>query len=126
MSKHTALKVDTDGNVTRLEFEEGKSYDMLKTGVDGWIECVRLDNGIDMWLNEEGKLLGLPVNYFATVLWISKYGMTDVMCGNAILTSGTEDGDTVGLTEEQLDSLRPLFGVSSNHPFPTAILNGGE
>jgi len=127
VTKHTALKIDTLGNVTKIEFESGKSYDMLKSGVDGWIECVQLKDGIDMWCNEEGKIIGLDANRSATYLFWEVYGVgTDVIAGNVVLTSSNEDGDTVGLTDKQLDSLRPFFGVSTSHPFPMAILNGGE
>ena len=102
MSKQTAVKVLASGHVVKAEFELGKSYDFLREGVEGWLECVSLGNGIDMWLNEEGKILELPINYNATMLWQASYGYSDVMCGNAILTSSNEDGETVGLSEEQV------------------------
>lgn len=99
-----ALIVNVDGTHEVVEFEIGKSYDLLRNAVEGWIECVSLDNA-DLWLNEEGKLIGLPVNYFATELFTQRFGAVDVIVGNVVLTGGAdEEGDTVGLDENTLQN----------------------
>ncbi len=36
-------------------------------------------------INEEGKLLGLPVNKLATQVWLQQSGQRDYIVGNAIL-----------------------------------------
>lgn len=108
----TAVILTTDGLMTVEQYEDGKSYDFIKNGVGGWIECVHLANlgGVDMWVNEEGKLDGLPVNPIATLAWIRDYGMTDVIVGNVVFTGGAdEEGETLGLNDEQLANIKNLL-----------------
>lgn len=53
--------------------------------VGGWIEIVRVKfegKDCDMVVNEEGKLLGLPVNHFASIV------AQQTIVGNAILVKG--------------------------------------
>lgn len=102
-----ALIVRTDGSREIVEFEVGNSYETLKTAVNGWIECVHLPSfGVDMWVNEEGKLIRLPLNYHGSALWAKEYGATDLMVGDIILTGGADDeGETLGLTDTQLNNL---------------------
>ena len=86
-----------------FDFTNENCYGKLKTAVGGLIQCVTLSStGIEMWVNEEGKLDGLKKNAKATALWQDNYGATDVIVGNAVFTGGTdEDGNTIGLTDEQ-------------------------
>jgi hypothetical protein len=99
-----AIKVSTDGVFEVVEFDNSNCYEMLKEGVGGWIECVRLPaTGIEMWVNEEGKLNGLEQNSYGTALWSDSYGLTDVTVGNIVITGGTDDeGETLGLDDETI------------------------
>ena len=101
-----AIVIYTDGSKDVAEFEKGDSYNLLSSTVGGLIQCVSLDDKEgkpDMWLNEEGKLIGLDQNPTATALWVDMYGTTDVIMGNVIITGGCdEEGETIGLTDEQL------------------------
>jgi hypothetical protein len=36
-------------------------------------------------IHEEGKLINLPLNIFATVEWVRYYGQTDYVSGDAII-----------------------------------------
>ena len=56
------------------------------------VECVQFPNGDLLLLNEEGKLLGLPVNEQASKLWAETFtkdkyafGYDDFVVGPAIL-----------------------------------------
>jgi hypothetical protein len=102
-----ALIIRTSGLREIVEFEVGNSYDTLKTAVGGWLECVHLPSiGADLWLNEEGKLIGLPYSPYGTVLWAKEYGFTDKIMGDIVITGGAdEEGETLGLTEEQLKAV---------------------
>jgi len=60
--------------------------------VGGMVQGIEFPNGDYMIMNEEGKLLGLPVNEDATKLWRSTFtkdkylfGYDDWVSGNAIL-----------------------------------------
>ena len=62
----------------------------------------------DLWLDDMGKLLD-PPKYPAVPL-LYNGSLYDVVVGNVIVSKSTPDGDTVGLTEEEvqkfLDYLR--------------------
>ncbi len=102
-----ALIIRTHGAREIVEFEVGNSYDTIKNAVGGWIECVHLPSfGADLWVNEEGKLLGLPHNAFGSVLWAKEYGHTDFISGDLIITGGADDeGETLGISDEQLEGV---------------------
>lgn len=102
-----AVRINTDGARAIVEFETQTCYDTLADAVGGMIEHVVLHDKIgqpDMWLNENGKALGLDQNPTATALWVDMYDLTDVIMGDVIITGGAdEDGYTLGLTDEQVE-----------------------
>lgn len=106
-----ALFVKVEGELEVWEFSPEQEYDAIKQAVGGWIEGVDLPTqNARLWVNEEGKLNGLPVNPNATLLWETNYGATDVIVGNVLITGGIDDnGDTVSLTDEQIVSIFNLF-----------------
>jgi hypothetical protein len=99
-----AVVITSDGRKSIEEFEVGQSFDLIRNTVGGYFQVVGLDKlGADLWLNEEGKLDGLPQNPIGTALWVDEYGYTDVIVGNIIITGGAdENGDTLGLSLEQV------------------------
>ena len=100
-----AVIITTQGEKSIVEFEKGNSYNLLRDTVGGLIQCVTLPHilgCVDMWLNEEGKVIGLPQNPIATALWDDLYPDTDFMVGDIILTQSDDEGDTIGLTDEQV------------------------
>jgi hypothetical protein len=110
MTKHIAISLTTDDVATVHEFVVGDSYKMLSDAVGGYIECVQIAHGIDMWVNEEGKILDLPYNATATAIFWTTYGfMSDMIFGDVIFTScDDESGETTGLTVEQFDYLKEI------------------
>lgn len=68
-----AYVIKPDGTVIAEMPNNGKTFSLeeLQTIVGGFIEIVALADGSVMVLNEEGKLLGLPFNAKATVLFNS-------------------------------------------------------
>lgn len=100
-----AITISTTGEKALVEFTEETSYDTIRNAVGGYIECICLPSskGIEMWVNEEGKLLNLDQNPTGTALWNDNYDALDVTVGNIIITGGTDDeGETLGLTDEQI------------------------
>ena len=102
-----AVIIRTDGKKEVVEFEIGKSYELISTAVGGMIECITLhdkEGQPDMWINENGKFSGLDQNPYATALWVDMYSTTDVIMGDVIITGGADDeGETLGLSDEQVD-----------------------
>jgi hypothetical protein len=100
LKTNSTIEVEEDTN-------EFVSYATLSRAVGGMIEAVTLPNSLTLWVNEEGKLDGLPVNEYATKLFASAFGSgIDIIVGNAIVTGGADDeGETLGLTDEQVAEL---------------------
>ena len=101
-----ALHIKTDGKVSILEFEKETCYKTLSDGVGGLIECVALAKDVDMWVNEEGKNMGLDYNPHATRLFEHTYGITDRIAGDVVVTGGVDDdGETLGISDERIDEI---------------------
>ena len=67
-------------------------YAEVKEFVGGMVEAVTFPNGDLLLLNEEGKLIGLPLNLEATAIWRETFdndnyitGRDDYVVGPAIL-----------------------------------------
>jgi hypothetical protein len=75
--------------------EDAKQEPDLKAAqefVGGYVEGIAFPNGDYLIINEEGKLIGLPINEQATKLWKETFdndnyitGRDDFVVGNAIL-----------------------------------------
>ena len=102
-----ALIIRTNGTKELVDFEEGTFLNTAQKAVGGWIQLVELHSkNIDLYLNEEGKLDGLPQNPIATALWSEDYGLTDYIVGDVIITGGyNSEGETVGLADTQISAL---------------------
>ena len=85
-------------NITEQEFKivtKTEDEPDLKTAQDfvgGYVEGITFPNGDYLIVNEEGKLMGLPLNPEATALWRMTFtkqnyviGYDDWVCGPAIL-----------------------------------------
>ena len=88
----------TDINTKASEFkiiEDSKDEPDLKAAQDfvgGYVEGITFPNGDYLIINEEGKLIGLPLNPEATTLWRATFdndnyitGRNDFVVGPAIL-----------------------------------------
>ena len=88
----------TDINTKASEFKiiedkkDEPNYKEVSKFVGGMVECVQFPNGDLLLLNEEGKLMQLPLNPEATALWRATFtkdkyafGYDDFVVGPAIL-----------------------------------------
>lgn len=80
---------------------------ILQEFVGGYIEVVRLGNNVDLWLNEEGKLDGLKEN----LVFERNGNILDVVVGNCLFATNDEEGDTVSLTDEQIEYVKSIYKV---------------
>jgi hypothetical protein len=103
--------IKTDGTLERLDLSvSDQELGNLQSAVGGYVQAIDLSDTMTMWMNEEGKLVGLPYNGIATALWEARFGVgTDVIMGNAVFT-GTpdEDGETTTISESDLQRLSEL------------------
>ena len=87
------VKANTDQDQFKI-IDDEKNTPSLKEAQDfvgGMVECITWPNGDLLIINEEGKLIGLPLNPEATLLWRmtftkDKYaiGYDDFVVGPAI------------------------------------------
>ena len=84
-------------NTTEPEFkvitktEDEPDLNTAQAFVGGYVECITFPNGDLLIINEEGKLIGLPLNPEATALWRMTFtkqnyvtGYDDFVVGPAI------------------------------------------
>jgi hypothetical protein len=104
-----AIVVTTEGEMSVIDIA-GDELTTLQSKVGGWVQAIDITSSLTMWANEEGKLVGLPVNGFATELWESRFGATDIIVGDIVLTGVADDeGETLGLSDTQVESIKALF-----------------
>ena len=65
--------------------------------------------GIDLFVNEEGKLLDLPVNI--GILNIDELALVDILVGPIIAVRHDLEGETATLTDDDLGILKRLEGA---------------
>ena len=95
---HMIQDMTKDINTKASEFkiiEDSKDEPSLKEAqefVGGYVEGITFPNGDYLIINEEGKLIGLPLNPEATLLWRTTFdndnfitGRKDWVAGPAIL-----------------------------------------
>ncbi len=86
-----ALLYTTDLSILKIKPANGRYFTLeeMQGYVGGLIQIIPLD-GKDLEdkllvVHEEGKLINLPFNLFATIEWIRYYGETDFISGDAII-----------------------------------------
>lgn len=107
-----AILLKTDGKFVVNNFKY--SYENMKEIVGGWLEAFTLrhdgDRTITIWLNEEGKLIGLKPN-----LAVVKDGeLIDVIVGDILITATNAEGETVGLNDEELDYVKNVINLNQS------------
>lgn len=94
------------------EHEGVPDLDALTAAVGGYVEAVGMTREGDdaiLWLNEEGKLEGLPRNESATLIAHSFEAIqtADYIAGSAVFTGAPdENGDTTSLPESWVTYIR--------------------
>ena len=94
--------------------EVDDSLETFQKLVGGYIEPVRLKNNIDLWLNDEGKILNLKPN----IILYKDGKQVDFVVGDAFFAGEANEGETVGLTDEQIrhisDNLHEGTAITRN------------
>ena len=90
----SAEKINTQDAEFKMitDKKDEPDYKAVSKFVGGMVECVTFPNGDLLLLNEEGKLMGLPLNEKASKLWKDTFdndnyitGRKDYVVGPAIL-----------------------------------------
>ena len=92
MKKKNTLSTDANEFVIIDDKKNEPQYKAVSDFVGGMVEAVHFPNGDLLLLNEEGKLMGLPLNEKASKLWSETFdndnyitGRKDYVVGPAIL-----------------------------------------
>ena len=90
----------TTGEVIEVSPKNGKTFELeelqaiVEHKVGGvschYIEIINLHDGRLMVLNEEGKLIGAPMNNKATDIFVQSFGVFDIVVGNVLVCNDNE------------------------------------
>ena len=121
------VPVDTEQPLRVVEIPESESLEQLQALVEGSFQCINLQLDITCWLNEEGKIVGLPYNPRAQQIYTETYGLADVIVGPAVLTGGVDDrASTLGLSDAQLEHVDQLLGSFARVRIENTYSDGHE
>lgn len=97
------LLITTDGQLTITAFADLADY---QRAVGGYIETVELEDGRhDLIVNEEGLIIGLPLNPLASMI-----GRRPLV-GNAVLVGfNPRSGENLDVDEELVNKIRTAVG----------------
>ncbi|MGH7468651.1 MAG: DUF3846 domain-containing protein [Longimicrobiales bacterium] len=118
------FKITITGMVTELPQTWKPTLEELQREVGEMVEHVQLDARAELWSNEEGKLIDLPINTLATEVWCLFFGNTDAICGDVLinLTGSTDrnravrallimrgvSGDAVSMSRHRSGRIAPM------------------
>jgi len=91
----TDATIDLDGGDT--------TYDFLKSIIPSTIACHDIGHGVDMWYDDEFLYSGAKLNPVASMLAGAEFR------GPVVLASVSPEGETIGLTPEQIVLLDRFF-----------------
>jgi len=79
--------IKTNGEQIEVTPKNGKDFKLeeLQEIVGGYIEVVWFPNDKIMVINEEGKLLNLPINETATKIYFDAFSYNDVIVGDVLI-----------------------------------------
>ena len=83
-----AVRITTDGQVTAVHPANGSDFKLeeLRQLIGcQTVELIYLDHGLEMWIDEEGKLNGSHINILATVIFRTNFSLDDVVMGNVLI-----------------------------------------
>lgn len=95
--------IKTDGSITKVVPENGEFFSLeeLQGFVGGLIDVVELPSGRAIYINDEGKNIGLPVNWQAQeMIWKKEYPLEKYPLNN----DETLVGDVLLLSIEENDA----------------------
>lgn len=86
------VRIYADGALDEVVPKNGTGFTLeeLQSFVGGSVQMITLPNGLQIWMNEEGKLKEMPMNVMATLIWQVVYygyevGADDVVVGDVLI-----------------------------------------
>lgn len=97
----------------KLVNEEDLDLDNLQKAVGGYIELVNVNESMNLFCNEEGKVKNLPINIVATNFVKTQKHFNDVLCGDVVFVNNSGD-DSLGLNPEELNTIIDYIEFNQN------------
>lgn len=104
------ILITTDAKITIVEPKDGKQFNLeeMQSFVGGTVDIMTLQDFSVIYVNDNGKLEGLPKNAIATEMWkasfpIEKYPHNNdqLIVGNVLLLSKEQEDDQNAEEEEE-------------------------
>ena len=103
-----ALRISTVGDIEIIDIEN--KLEVIQDLVGGLIEYVDLSqDGVEMIVNEEGKIYNLDYNLQATLLFRATHlYKDDYICGDVVIVR-TENGENIDLDNGDITTIKVLI-----------------
>lgn len=98
MAKNSNVRciiIDAKNKEVREKVYPKLTLEDLQAAVEGYIELIRLDSKNDLYVNEEGRLRGIPYGFTLSCL---PHHNNPSLVGNAIILSHDDEGDGASTT----------------------------
>ena len=104
-----ALRISTVGDIEVIDIEN--KLEVIQDLVGGYIEYVDLSqDGVDMIINEEGKIYNLDYNLQATLLYRATHlYKDDYIVGDVIIVRTNDEGENIGLEDADITTIKVLI-----------------
>lgn len=109
-----AIKLTAQGDASIIDLmADSNELLTLQMAVGGLIEAKTLESGYTLIMNEDGKLMQLPINERATEIWLANFpNFPDVIVGDVVIAGGYDDeGEQLGLDKDYADRLLEVFSL---------------
>ena len=88
------VRIAPDGDMQIAEFPDEESSKKINELVGGYFDCISLPRlGLDLWVHDEGLLLGMELNIFAQALWEGEHGIPGGHIVGPVVITGLADNE---------------------------------
>lgn len=122
MTGHRTIQIHPDAHLIDAPLPGTTTMDGLYAAIKCQsVDLVRLEDGIDMWVDDEGAINGSDVNLAASIVANRLGNPGTILFGSVVLAATNDDGDTIGLTETQAATILRTLAPQADDGTPAAI-----
>jgi hypothetical protein len=100
-----SVSIKSNNSINIVEMDKKYSLEQLQKEVGGWIEVVKLNGKMSMYVNEEGLMRQFKINPIATSLYFQYTGINTPIVGDVIITGRSSNGSQVNLKDECVEEI---------------------
>lgn len=106
--------VEADNDEIKVINSWEHSLENMQRFVGGWVQALSVTPSIALWMNEEGKMQGLEPNFY---LVDGDEKPFDIVVGNVLIAGTDSEGETISLTDEEIEELQERFSTRRTFRF---------